>query len=189
MLQRTFNLNVTARIAGDSATQEIEFSMLDQRDFAGIDDYIKRHSLQDASLAEARRAKKAGKGAKKVESGGDGEPSELEKAQAELEDEEDELEEDYDPDEEEGDSDSGSESGDEEYTVGKGRNLIAEELGSEAEDVSASEDEEIEEEEPEEKPQKARKLLTEHKRPTEIPTHSGKTNLHMAPDIDDEDQL
>lgn len=167
--------------------------MLDQQDFGGIDDYIKRHQLQDASLAEARRAKKAGKGAKNAEAGGDGEQTELEKAQAEMEDEEDDLEEDYDPDEEENDSDSGSESGEEEYIVGKGRNLIAEELGSEAEDVSVTEDEDEDEdeveEEPEAKPQKARKLPTEQKKPATITTHSGRTNAPAAPDINDEDQL
>lgn len=127
--------------------------MLDQADFGGIDTYIKRHQLQDASLAEARRARKTGKqaqtnSARGTENGIDGSDAasggmtELEKAQQELEDEEDEMEEDYDPDEDDGSggSDSGSSDGEEDYKAGKGRNLIAEELGSEAEDVSASED-------------------------------------------------
>jgi hypothetical protein len=52
VLQRTFNLNITT--ADDDET---EFAMIDQVDFAGIDDYIKRHSLNDASMAEQRRAK------------------------------------------------------------------------------------------------------------------------------------
>ncbi|KAK5096774.1 hypothetical protein LTS08_007264 [Lithohypha guttulata] len=148
VLQRTFNLNVTIRPSPDAETQEIEFSMLDQADFAGIDEYVKRHQLQDASLAEARRAKKNGKAVKATDSngqGGDGEATELEKAQAEIEDEEDELEEDYDPDAEEDDSGSGYDSEEEEYTEGKGRNLVGEELGSEAEDVSVSGDEEQDE--------------------------------------------
>lgn len=134
--------------------------MLDQADFGGIDTYIKRHQLQDASLAEARRARKTGKqaqtnSARGTENGVDGSDAasggmtELEKAQQELEDEEDEMEEDYDPDEDDGSgvSDSGSSDGEEEYKAGKGRNLVAEELGSEAEDVSASEDENGDEDE------------------------------------------
>lgn len=59
VLQRTFNLNIAARPTPAAADPiEFEFSMLDQADFAGIDAYIKRHSLQDASMAEQRRAKK-----------------------------------------------------------------------------------------------------------------------------------
>lgn len=163
--------------------------MLDQQDFAGIDDYIKRHQLQDASLADARRAKKVGKAAKNADADTNGDQTELEKAQAEMEDEEDELEEDYDPDESGDESGSGSESDDEEYTVGKGRNLIAEELGSEAEDVSASEDEEEGEEEVVQVPKETRKQPTKQKRPVEMPTHSVNSHTTMAPDLDDDDQL
>lgn len=195
VLQRTFNLNITIRPNPDADTQEIEYSMLDQQDFAGIDTYVKTHQLQDASLADARRAKKAGKG-KAAEANGDAEDgrTELEKAEAELEDEEDELEEDYDPDEEGSDSGSGSDSDGGEYTKGKGRNLIAEELGSEAEDVSASEDgpeeedadgddvnednEEAEDEEMEDLPPKQ----------VSVPTRAAKID-RFAPSIDDEDQL
>ena len=32
--------------------------MLDQQDFAGINEYVQKHGLQDASLAADRRAKK-----------------------------------------------------------------------------------------------------------------------------------
>lgn len=189
VLQRTFNLNITARTATDSATQEIEFSMLDQQDFGGIDDYIKRHQLQDASLAEARKAKKAGKAAKTAEVGENGDQTELEKAQAEMEDEEDELEEDYDPEEDHDNSDSGSESGEEEYTAGKGRNLIAEELGSEAEDVSVSEDDD-DDEEPDEMVQDIPKQPpVKQQKPTNIPTHSTRPNAVAPPPLDDEDQL
>ncbi|KAJ5992970.1 hypothetical protein N7451_008694 [Penicillium sp. IBT 35674x] len=104
VLQRTFNLNFLARPRNGSEEDqmEIEFQMIDQADFSGIDTYIKRHGLQDASLAEARRAKvynvnsgKTQDGA--AEAGGEEEESELQKAQRELEDEEDEDEEDYDP--------------------------------------------------------------------------------------------
>lgn len=106
ILRNTFNLNVAVPDPADSAkTQEIEFGMLDQTDYAGIDDYIKIHGLQDASMAEQRRAKKLninppaetepGAGAS-VDADGNGE-TELEKAQRLLEEEEDEDEEDYDP--------------------------------------------------------------------------------------------
>jgi hypothetical protein len=104
VLQRTFNLNVMARPSGGSEedNQEFEFSMIDQADFAGIDTYIKRHGLQDASLADARRAKvynvnkPTGEEQATTEAAGEDE-SELQKAQRELEDQEDEEEEDYDP--------------------------------------------------------------------------------------------
>lgn len=71
ILQRTFNLNVSAQLSSGDCTfcipgaspdgkseAEFEFSMLDQADFAGIDAYVKGHGLHDASLAEGRRAKK-----------------------------------------------------------------------------------------------------------------------------------
>ncbi|KAK5937898.1 hypothetical protein PMZ80_010027 [Knufia obscura] len=197
VLQRTFNLNITIRQSADAATQEIEYSMIDQQDFAGIDAYVKGHQLQDASLADARRAKKAGKAGRAAEANGgddaeDDGRTELEKAQQEMEDEEDEMEEDYDPEEEDDGSGSESESGGEEYTRGKGRNLIAEELGSEAEDVSAEEeeegDDEEEEEEEEEEADAAQDEVNELKaEQVSMPTH-GKRNIG-GPDIDDEDQL
>ncbi|EME83739.1 uncharacterized protein MYCFIDRAFT_172814 [Pseudocercospora fijiensis CIRAD86] len=102
VLQRTFNLVIAA-----SDSQEIEFSMLDQADFAGIDEYIKRHQLNDASMAATRRAKeynvnKEKKGEAKTngeEVGGDavGEDglTDLQRAEQELQDAEDEEEEDY----------------------------------------------------------------------------------------------
>ncbi|KAG9773822.1 Histone chaperone [Exophiala dermatitidis] len=199
VLQRTFNLNVaygpsssgeaaTTIPNGDEDVQEIEFSMLDQADFPGIDAYVKRHGLQDASLAESRRA--AAAAAKKAAGGGvagstgggvntatsgvdddgeeDGEDTrtELEKAQQQLEDEEDELEEDYDPGSEgesdgsggssESDDDDDNDDGHDQRASGRkkkannhsgqNRDLVAEELGSEAEDVSITEDE-VEEQE------------------------------------------
>lgn len=160
VLQRTFNLNITTRTETYQETQEFEFSMIDQADFAGIDEYIKNHQLQDASLAEARRAKKynvnsvKGAGAAKAgdENGGDGEAeeeSELQKAQRELEDQEDEDEEDYDPgsegdsegsgssdeEDEDGDDDDDDDGDEDEDEDEDGDvNLVKEELGSEAED-------------------------------------------------------
>lgn len=111
VLQRTFNLNVELYTGGNDSKggdaapaeeekEEIEFAMLDQEDFAGIDTYVKRHGLQDASMAEQRRAKRLGINIVKGEDGQKvdvGDARELEKAEAELQDEEDEEEEDYDP--------------------------------------------------------------------------------------------
>src|SRR5947199_101600 len=48
----TFNLVIT------TMTGEIEFGMLDQADYSGINEYVQKHGLQDASMAAARRAKK-----------------------------------------------------------------------------------------------------------------------------------
>ncbi|KAJ9630328.1 hypothetical protein H2204_008546 [Knufia peltigerae] len=157
VLQRTFNLNIAyGNVDDDDVRQEVEFSMLDQADFPGIDAYIKRHGLQDASLAESRRAQKIkapGATGKTATTGdeADGDENdtrtELEKAQQQLEDEEDEEEEDYDPgsDGESEGSGGSDEDDDEEYERErkklKGKNLVAEELGSEAEDVSVTEDE------------------------------------------------
>jgi hypothetical protein len=113
VLQRTFNLNINASstsLDGTIKEEEIEFSMLDQADFAGIDDYIKRHGLNDASLAAGRRAKRYGVNDPKVkeEANGSGEngavaaeededmedgETELQKAERMLQDEEDEEEE------------------------------------------------------------------------------------------------
>ncbi|KAK5054483.1 hypothetical protein LTR84_001374 [Exophiala bonariae] len=164
VLQRTFNLNIAYR-EGDlnddqpADIQEIELGMIDQADFPGIDGYIKKHGLQDASLAESRRATKVktttnGKSAENGEGAADDEEdgrTELEKAQQQLEDEEDEEEEDYDPSSDDdsagsGDDSSDAEDEDPEYAkerkrATRSRDLVAEELGSEAEDVSVTEDE------------------------------------------------
>jgi hypothetical protein len=130
VLQRTFNLVVTAREKGTDEETEIEFAMVDQDDFAGIDAYVKRHGLNDASLAASRRAKtynvNASRGAAAAAAGaekkevkaeaveangaedGAGE-TELQKAERMLQDQEDEMEEDYvEEDEEEGSSDDES---------------------------------------------------------------------------------
>jgi hypothetical protein len=153
VLQRTFNLNIATRLASNpNESQEFEFAMIDQTNHGGIDAYVKKHGLQDASLAEARRARRLNiNGTKGEDEGGDvanGEEkeSELQKAQRELEDREDE-EEDYDPGSD-GDSDgSGTSSEDEEYRDGQDdnqlqenepRDLVQDELGSEAEDVELS---------------------------------------------------
>ena len=104
VLQRTFNLNISARGSlSNSETQEYEFSMLDQGEFANINAYIKRHQLQDASMAEQRRAKKLNINGIKGEAPGEDRtdsPGELEKAAQEagdLEDDEEEEDENFDP--------------------------------------------------------------------------------------------
>lgn len=117
--------------------------MLDQLDFAGIDGYIKRHGLNDASLATQRRAKKYGvndakskketNGASTVdgmegvmlEDEEEGE-TELQKAERALQDAEDEEEEDY-VEEDDDDDDGSEESGSDEEDG-------AEESGSDEED-------------------------------------------------------
>ena len=141
VLQRTFNLNIAARATLDAETQEFEFSMIDQADFAGIDEYVKRHELQDASMAEQRRAKKLNinglKGEEAKQQGDDQEEGELEKARKEAEDLEDEEEDDenFDPGSE-GESEgsgSSSEEDEDEYEGRVGSNDADEELGSEAE--------------------------------------------------------
>ncbi|KAK7747556.1 hypothetical protein SLS62_009054 [Diatrype stigma] len=103
----------------EEETEEFEFAMLDQEDYAGINEtYVARHGLQDRSLADQRKAKKQllenakKEASSKKDGGADGDANghageeddgltELERAQREaelqLQDEEDEDEEDYDP--------------------------------------------------------------------------------------------
>jgi hypothetical protein len=151
VLQRTFNLNISARSSSSDEPQEIEFSMIDQSDFPGIDAYVKKHGLQDASLAEARRAKKLninGEKRKEAEAGveeGD-EETELQKAQRELEDDEDEEEEDYDPGSDADSDGSGASSEEDEAEMAQEVDVeddegssVKEELGSDAEEVSGEE--------------------------------------------------
>ena len=227
VLQRTFNLNIAYRASGadgpDADTvQEVEFCMLDQANFPGIDAYIKRHQLQDASLAEARRAKKLTNGKTsstqhgEARGEGDGEDArtELEKAQQELDDAEDEEEEDYDPGSEGESEGSGSDEDDEdeydreyekERKKTKGKDLVKEELGSEAEDVSGDEQGEEEDEvdgasehdDQEEEDMGEEEVLSQsdpnsHDRNTTIasvPAHAGGWKHLRLPDPDDDDQL
>ena len=123
--------------------------MIDQADFAGIDVYVKRHQLQDASMAEQRRAKKLNingvKAAEVAEGTDDQEEGELEKARREaeeIEDEEEEEDENFDPGSE-GESEGSGESSEEEGgggEDGEGGDLVEEELGSEAEDMDEDEE-------------------------------------------------
>lgn len=146
VLQRTFNLSITSRNSLDD-TIEFDFSMVDQADFGGIDAYVKRHRLQDASMAEQRRAKILNINGVKNEDDEDekeNEEGDLEKARRELEDAEDAEEDDdenFDPGSEGESEGSGSSSEEEGEQEGHGEdqghdgNLVHEELGSEAEDV------------------------------------------------------
>lgn len=126
VLRNTFNLVIA------TPTQEIEFSMLDQENFAGINDYVQKHGLQDASMAAERRAKKLnvnppadkGKenGAAATGAEGEEEESELQKAERELQDQEDDEEEDddFDPGSEGESEGEGSDSEDEDEEGGGG---------------------------------------------------------------------
>lgn len=115
VLRNTFNLVVT------TPHGDIEFGMVDQADYTGINEYIQKHHLQDASMAADRRAKKLNVNPPADKANGtkgraadEGGLSELQKAEQELQDLEDEDEEDYDPENEEEESDgSGSDSEDE----------------------------------------------------------------------------
>lgn len=110
ILQITFNIVVEVFLSEGEGTEEIEFGMLDQKDYGGIDDYIKVNRLQDRSMAEQRKGKlQLAENRGPAEDGQDGDAgngdangmTELERAQLEIEqhlqDDEDEDEEDYDP--------------------------------------------------------------------------------------------
>lgn len=125
--------------------------MLDQADFAGIDEYVKRHGLNDASMAADRKAKaynvnKApksesnGDAAAAVQAnGGDDGLTELQRAEQQLQDEEDEEEEDYV--ESGGESDGEGEDSDEEDEAGGeyGEYEEGEEYDEEVEDEDVQE--------------------------------------------------
>jgi hypothetical protein len=114
VLQRTFNIvvEVFTNEGGDAeATEEVEFAMLDQEDYGGINEnYVARKGLQDRSMADQRKAKKElaenskGKKGANGDANGDVEDdgmTELERAgleaEQQMQDDEDEDEEDYDP--------------------------------------------------------------------------------------------
>jgi len=143
--KRTLNLSI--HVAEERGDAEFEFSMIDQEEYAGIDTYIKKNRLNDASMAEARRAKKHNVNGKEGEDGEDA--GNLQKAFEELEDEE---EEDYVPDKGKDDDGSGSDDseeddededdedeGDDDDNMGsddEGSVDLEDELGSELEDVN-----------------------------------------------------
>lgn len=198
VLQRTFNIVVEV-FMGEGESTEVEFGMVDQADYAGIDEtYVKKNRLQDRSMAEQRKAKlelaeniraakKAGGAGEDEEAQGDnaeapeaGGMSELEKAQLEaeqkLQDEEDELEEDYDPGSD-GDSDgSGSSSEEDDDEDG-------EEEYDEEEDGDGD-GEEDDGEEGEEEMADAEEEVVEEAPPAPKPKQKGVTQVLHA-DVDD----
>lgn len=130
VLQRTFNLALTRAAAPTSSStttttpnardNEFEFAMIDQADFVGIEAYVKRHGLHDASMAEQRRAKRLNlngiRGTKgEADGDGDGEDAdgdgvgELERATREAEAVAARAQEDEDEEEEDENFDPGSE--------------------------------------------------------------------------------
>ena len=132
VLQRTFNIVVEVDAGSGEDKEEIEFGMLDQEDYGGIDEtYVRRHGLQDRSMADRRKAKRelAENGPRKKagepgEPGADGEEApaddgltELQRAEQQLQDDEDDLEEDYDPGSD-GESDGDGASDDEDEDEG-----------------------------------------------------------------------
>lgn len=165
VLQRTFNMVITTNSLEARPQQEIEFGMMDQADFAGIDAYVKAHGLNDASLAKVRAAKIYGVNADKTKKGdaeangsadangeaaaADEEMTELQKAEQQLEDEEDEEEEDYDPGSEGESEGEGGSSEDEGYDEGEAYEeeveAAQEEEGEEEGDAEGDEDDEEEE--------------------------------------------
>ncbi|RAL64553.1 hypothetical protein DID88_002027 [Monilinia fructigena] len=112
-----FNWALTTRLkaavpGGEELTEEMEFQMIDQEDFAGINEFVQRHGLQDKSMAEQRKAKRLNVNVMKDEDGN-----------VAAMDEEDEDEEDYDPGSEgesEGSGTSDSEEDDDENGEGGG---------------------------------------------------------------------
>ncbi|KAH8772159.1 hypothetical protein BGZ57DRAFT_428496 [Hyaloscypha finlandica] len=144
VLQRTFNLSVEVDMSvagGEEVKEEFELSMLDQEDFGGIDGFVRRHGLQDKSMAEQRKAKRLNVNVVKDEDGnviGNAEAGELEKAAIEAEQEamdlEDEEEEDYEPGSEgesEGSGSSSEDDDDDEDGEGGGDGEDSEEEGDE----------------------------------------------------------
>jgi hypothetical protein len=142
--KRTFNLSI--KVQEDRGGAEFEFSMIDQEEYPGVDAYIKARKLNDASMADERRAKTFNVNKTDDDEAGGG-LGELEKA---LEDAEDEEEEDYVPDGSD-DGGSASESGSDESdsdndsdenemeSDGEQSVDLQEELGSEMEDVQPDE--------------------------------------------------
>ena len=108
IVQRTFNLNIdTHATEPDNKSKTFEFSHIDIIEYEGIDEYIGRHGLKDASMTEQRRARNVnpngrpgGKDALKEDSRGELEKATNEAENAAADDDNDEDEEDdenFDP--------------------------------------------------------------------------------------------
>lgn len=146
--KRTFNLSI--KVQEDRGGAELEFSMIDQEDYPGIDEYIKARKLNDASMAETRRARKYNVNGKPADGTDDGEVGAMGDLEQALADAEDEEEEDYVPGGGSGDDggdgggdsdgsgssdDSDSDGNEEMESDGEHSVDLQEELGSEMEDV------------------------------------------------------
>lgn len=156
VLQRTFNVVVEVFTGQGDDVEEVEFGMVDQADYEGIDEsYVKRHRLQDRSMADRRKAKlelAENRVKKEGEEGEEGaQVSALEEAHMEdeqrLQDEEDEDEEDYDPGSDDSDGGSGSSSEEEDDEEGEGEGSEEEGEGEEGEGEEEAGDEEPEDDE------------------------------------------
>ena len=200
-VSRTFGLAIAYREEGKEETEEVEFDQIDNQEHSGINEYIQRHGIQDGSFAENRKAKIAKKekgGQQEAANGEHDGRTELEKAEQQIQDEEDEEEEDYDPDAEESGDESGSE--DDDYAEGKGGDLVGDELGSEAEDVSGDDEGGIEdaaldegEDDDGKDEEEEHKNIVDHKvlpqRPPEQSTIPSSLRRAGQPDPEDDDQL
>lgn len=174
ILQRTFNIEIEIDVshapheaagqkahggqqlredgAGDreGKTEVIEFAMIDQEDYQTIEDkYVRRHGLNNRSLAEGKRARRQLKengvkgerganGTAAADDAGDPQDAELDRVEQILEeDEEDEEEEDYDPGSEGESEGEGSSSEDESGEEGEEGDDDEEEDGEEGEEEDA----------------------------------------------------
>lgn len=207
ILQITFNIVVEVFSGEGEDSDELEFAMLDQQDYGGIDNYIKLNRLQDRSMAEQRKGKlqlAENRGLKKnAADGEDGEAgetgaqagdgmTELQRAELELEqqmqEDEDEDEEDYDPGSE-GDSEGSGESSDEEGDEDEEGDGDEDEDESEGEGGDA-EDEEVEEqqqEEEEEKPRPVKKEVVAPPAVSQVPVRQGWATIRNQRPADDLD--
>ncbi|PNY30066.1 Histone chaperone [Tolypocladium capitatum] len=206
ILQITFNIVVEVFSGEGEDTDELEFGMLDQQDYGGIDNYIKLNRLQDRSMAEQRKGKlqlAENRGPKKnagdcqdgdvgdagAQAGDD--MTELQRAELEAEqqmqDDEDEDEEDYDPGSE-GDSEGSGDSSDEEDNGDEDGDGDDDEGESEGEGGDA-EDEEVEEEDEEEEEEKPRPVKKEVASPavSQVPVRQGWATIGNPPPVDDVD--
>lgn len=205
ILQITFNMVVETFSGEGEPNEELEFGMLDQQDYGGIDDYVKRNRLQDRSMAEQRKAKLQlaenrgpKKGSDEAETGNAEGGTELEKAQLEVEqqlqDDEDEDEEDYDPgsdgeSEGSGDSSEGDDDDDDEED-GEGEEYDEAEEGEEGgdgEEEDEGEEEEETEARPEPEPVKPVKAEPVKQKVAQVPVRQGWASMASSRPRDDVD--
>ncbi|PHH60704.1 hypothetical protein CDD81_1322 [Ophiocordyceps australis] len=157
ILQITFNIVIEVLTGETDATEEIEFGMLDQQDYGGVDNYVKLNHLQDGSMAEQRKGKMqlAENRVSKKDDVNDANGhdqnglTELERAQAEaqqqLPDDEDEDEEDYDPGSE-GESEGSGDSSDDEDNEDENDEDDGDDEPGEAEEEEEVEEDQIKQE-------------------------------------------